>query len=88
AYLEDRKPTAGYERTLPAADLPLLFAAVTIAERDRAKAEKAREAEKAGEVDPYAAHRKASGANPATPRATRPSPAPEATAAPTEPPKP
>ncbi|MFM9597352.1 hypothetical protein ACKI1O_49430, partial [Streptomyces scabiei] len=37
AYLEDRKPTAGYERTLPAADLPLLFAAVTIAERDNRK---------------------------------------------------
>lgn len=86
-YREARRqrPSA---KPAPAADLPLLFAISAIAERDRAKAAKAREVEKAAEVDPYAAHRKATGEEPRTPRATRPSPAPEPPAAPTEPPKP
>ena len=83
AYLEDGKPTEGYERTLPApGDLPDFFAVLEIARRDNRKRAKARVA------DSYAAHREATGANPATPRATRPPAAPEAPAADADPPKP
>lgn len=85
---QDRKRRGPESKPAPVAELPLLFAISTIAGRDRAKAEKAREAAKVAEVDPYAAHRKAAGANPATPRATPPPPAPESPAAPTEPLKP
>lgn len=87
-YREARRqrPSA---KPAPAAELPLLYAISDLAGRARAKAAKAREAEKAAEVDPYAAHRKATGEEPRTPRATRPSPATEASpAAPTEPPTP
>lgn len=85
---QDRKRRGPESKPPKAAELPLIYAITAIAERDRAKAAKAREAAKAGEVDPYATHRKAAGEEPRTPRATRPSPAPEAPAAPTEPPKP
>lgn len=85
-YREARRQRRGPESKPPkAAELPLLYAVTAIAERDRAKATKAREAAKAAEVDPYAGHREAAGANPATPRVTRPSAAPEPPAAPTEP---
>lgn len=85
---QDRKRRGPESKPPKAAELPLLFAIITIAERDRAKAAKAREAEKAAEVDPYAAHRKAAGEEHRTARATRPSPAPEAPPADAEPPKP
>lgn len=88
AYYREARRQRPNAKPAPAAELPLLYAISAIAERDRAKAEKAREAEKVAEVDPYAAHRKATGEEPRTPRATRPPAAPEAPAAPTEPPKP
>lgn len=84
-YLRQDRERRGPESKPPkAADLPLLYAITAIAKRDRAKAAKAaeaREAEKAAEVDPYTAHLKATGDEHRTPRATRPSPAPEAPAA-------
>lgn len=89
AYLEDGKPTEGYERTLPApGDLPDFYAVITIAERDNRKRAKAAKAAEAAEVDPYADHREATGEEHRTPRPTRPSAAPEAPAAHTEPPAP
>lgn len=86
AYYREARRQRPNAKPAPAAELPLLYAVIAIAERDRAKAAKAREGEKVAEVDPYAAHRKATGEEPRTPRATRPSPAPEAPAADTEPP--
>lgn len=85
---QDRKRRGPESKPPKAAELPVLYAIIAIAERDRTKAAKAREAEKAAEVDPYATHRKATGEEHRTPRATRPSPAPEAPPADTEPPKP
>lgn len=85
---QDRKRRGPESKAPKAADLPLLYAMSTIAERDRAKAAKARSAAKAAEVDPYKAHRAATGDEHRTPRATRPSPAPETPAADAEPPKP
>lgn len=85
-YREDRKRRGPESKAPKAADLPLLYAISTIAERDRAKAAKAREAEKA-KGDLWETHRQATGEEHRTPRATRPSPAPEAPAADIEPPK-
>ncbi|WP_146048019.1 hypothetical protein [Microbacterium sp. CJ77] len=80
-YLEARRqrPNA---KPAPVAELPLLFAIITIAERDR------RKAAKRPVVDRYALHRAAAGMGDDQPRATRPSPAPEAPPADIEPPKP
>ncbi len=85
---QDRKRRGPESKPPKAAELPLLYAIIAVAERDRAKAAKAREGAKAAEVDPYATHRKATGEEPRTPRATSPSPAPEAPPADTEPPRP
>ena len=83
---QDRKRRGPESKPPKAAELPVLYAISDLAGRARAKAAKAREAAKAAEVDPYADHREAAGEEPRTPRATRPSPAPEAPAADTEPP--
>ncbi|NLA10337.1 MAG: hypothetical protein GX871_09080 [Microbacteriaceae bacterium] len=78
-YLEARRqrPNA---KPAPAAELPLLFAIITTAERRAAKAAKR------PVVDRYTLHRAAAGMGDDQPRATRPSPAPEAPPADTEPP--
>ncbi|WP_314855305.1 hypothetical protein [uncultured Microbacterium sp.] len=77
-YLEARRqrPNA---KPAPTSELPLLFAIITIAERDNAKAAKR------PVVDRYALHSAAAGMGDDQPRATRPSPAPEAPPADTEP---
>ena len=88
AYYREARRQRPNAKPAPAAELPLLFAIITIAGRDNAKAAKARAAEKAAGVDRYTAHRKATGEEHRTPRATRPSPAPEAPPADTETSKP
>lgn len=75
---EDRKRSGPNAKPPRAADLPMLFAITTIAEREAAKtAKKAREVAKAAEVASYTAHLKATGDSSA-PRASRPAPAPAA----------
>lgn len=87
-YLRHDRKRRGPESKAPkAADLPLLFAISTIAEREREKAAKAREVDRE-KGDLWETHRQATGEEHRTPRATRPAPAPEAPAAGVEPPKP
>lgn len=84
-YLRQDRKRRGSETKAPkAADLPLLFAIVTVSARHNAKAAKARAAKAAAD----AALEAQRPANPATPPATRPAPAPEEPGADTEAPKP
>lgn len=81
---QDRKRRGSESKPPKAADLPLLYAIVTVSARDRAKAARAREAEKAAAAEREAQRPE----NPAPPRATRPAPAPEGPAPDAEAPKP
>lgn len=86
-YLRRDRARRGRNAKPPkAAEIPALFVAAMIAEREAAKAaKKAREVAKAAEVAPYTA---TTGEEHPTPRATRPSPEPEAPAGATGHPRP
>lgn len=84
-YLRAEKKRRGSEAKAPkAADLPLIYAVLTVARRYAAKAAAAREAEKATE----AAREAQRPAKPAPPRVTRRAPAPEAPTVAEDTPKP
>ncbi len=84
-YLREQRRRYNAQATMPkAADLPLLYAIVTVCGRDAAKRAKAREAAQAAEVEAAAQRPE----NPRTPGATPSSPAPENPVADAEPPKP